>query len=170
VLIPAKALLVASLLGVNAAASDGGIEKADGVEHAHGVDRRGDDAMGFSHEKTTHHFALTKDGGIITASATDPVDGESRAAIVRHFKHVASAFEGGHFEMPMFIHDRVPPGVPVMKRLAGQIRYAVEETASGGRIVISTRNPQAVAAIHQFLRFQIEDHRTGDDTGIRSSD
>ena len=32
--------------------------------HHEGVVRRGDDVMGFSHEKTTHHFILLKDGGV----------------------------------------------------------------------------------------------------------
>lgn len=29
-------------------------------------------------------------------------------------------------------------------------------------LVITTANPKALKAIHEFLRFQIEDHRTGD--------
>jgi hypothetical protein len=31
-------------------------------EHQHEVIKRGDQAMGFSHAKTTHHFRLFKDG------------------------------------------------------------------------------------------------------------
>ena len=39
-------------------------ERATAPEaHAHGVDARGDAAMGFSHQATTHHFLLRKDGG-----------------------------------------------------------------------------------------------------------
>ena len=33
--------------------------------HAADVDTRGDKAMGFSHEKSTHHFELSSDGGTI---------------------------------------------------------------------------------------------------------
>jgi len=29
--------------------------------HQQGVEKRGDQAMGFSHQMTTHHFLLTKD-------------------------------------------------------------------------------------------------------------
>ena len=46
-------------------------------EHAaHGaaVDNRGDKVMGFSHEKTTHHFRLYKDGGAIEVEANSRDD------------------------------------------------------------------------------------------------
>ncbi len=123
--------------------------------------------MGFSHEKTAHHFFLTRSGGTISAECKDPRDAASRAAIVRHFHHIATAFKNGDFEMPMFIHDRVPPGVPEMKRLANVIEYSVEEMPAGAQIVVSTRNSEALAAIHKFLTFQIEDHRTGDSVEVR---
>ena len=32
----------------------------------------------------------------------------------------------------------------------------------GGRVLISTRNAGGLVAIHEFLRFQITDHKTGD--------
>jgi hypothetical protein len=142
-------------------------EQAAHGAHGAGVDQRGDQAMGFSHGKTAHHFVLTKTGGEILASAADPKDAKSPKAIASHFRHIASAFKRGDFEMPMFIHDRAPPGVPAMKRLASEIDYRVEETPTGGRVVITTQNPVALKAIHEFLRFQIEDHRTGDDTDVR---
>jgi hypothetical protein len=64
--------------------------------------------------------------------------------------------------MPMFIHDQVPPGVPVMKRLKSQIKYEVENIPAGARVRISTGNPEALKAVQDFLRFQITDHQTGD--------
>jgi len=126
------------------------------------VDARGDHAMGFSHEKTTHHFRLLKDGGAIEVSSNDPKDTDSRNQIRAHLKHIAAAFSAGNFEMPMFIHDQVPPGVPVMKRLKRQIKYEVENIDAGARVRISSANPEAVKAVQDFLRFQITDHRTGD--------
>jgi hypothetical protein len=62
----------------------------------------------------------------------------------------------------MFVHNTVPPGVPEMKRLRENIHYSFEETARGGRVVISSSDKEALDAIHRFLRFQIEEHRTGD--------
>jgi len=126
------------------------------------VVRRGDQAMGFSHDKTTHHFRLLKDGGAIEVSSNDPKDTDSRDQIRAHLKHIAASFAAGDFEMPMFIHDQVPPGVPVMKRLKSQIKYEVESITGGGRVRINSANLEAVKAVQDFLRFQITDHQTGD--------
>jgi hypothetical protein len=136
-------------------------------EHAHGVDARGDKGMGFSHDMVAHHFGLTKTGGFITAEVKDPANVEkAKPMITGHFAHIADAFKDGDFSLPMFIHDRVPPGVPEMKRLKSEINYDFHETPQGGRIDITTANPKALRAVHQFLAFQIKDHRTGDSTAI----
>jgi hypothetical protein len=132
------------------------------MHHAAGVDARGDHVMGFSHEKTTHHFRLTKSGGVIEVSANDPADGESRDAIRSHLAHIAKMFAAGDFDAPMLIHDRIPPGVPTLKKRKASIRWSFEDTERGGRIVATTSDAKARRAIHDFLRFQIEDHRTGD--------
>ena len=62
----------------------------------------------------------------------------------------------------MFVHDQTPPGVPVMKKLKDQIKYRYEPAENGGRVVISSSNADAVKAIHEFLKFQITEHQTGD--------
>jgi hypothetical protein len=131
------------------------------------VQRRGDQAMGFSHARTSHHFVLTKDGGTISADANDPGDASSRDAIRSHMRHIASAFAAGDFEMPMFIHGRTPPGIPTMKRLQREISFLTEETERGARVVVRTRNQNALEAVHEFLRFQIADHATGDSVEVR---
>jgi hypothetical protein len=136
------------------------------LAHHDAVNRRGDHAMGFSHEKTTHHFRLAKDGGSIEVEANDAKDTENRDAIRQHLSHIAEMFSAGNFETPMFIHDQVPPGVPAMKRLKGQIRYEFETMERGGRVRISSKNPKAVAVVHDFLRFQISDHQTGDPVNL----
>ena len=123
---------------------------------------RGEKGMGFSQTKTTHHFLLTRDGGVIAVSANDAKDSATRDQIRLHLTHVAHSFSEGDFDIPMFVHDQVPPGVPVMKKLAGDITYLFKETDRGGRIVVSSGSPQAVQAIHDFLIFQIREHKTGD--------
>ena len=135
--------------------------------HHAAVDARGDAVMGFDHEKTTHHFSLTPGGGVIAVSANDPDDAASRDAIRGHLTHIAKMFAAGDFQAPMLIHGQTPPGVPVMKERKGTIRYAYEETPTGARIAISTGDAKSLAAIHDFLRFQIEDHRTGDSLEVR---
>jgi hypothetical protein len=130
--------------------------------HHDDVNRRGDHEMGFSHEKTTHHFRLSKDGGAIEVTANDPNDTESRDQIRQHLGHIAMMFSAGNFNAPMLIHDQTPPGVPAMKRLKSQIKYEFENVELGGRVKISATSREAIDAVHEFLRFQITDHQTGD--------
>jgi len=137
-------------------------------DHQSAVNTRGDHAMGFSHEKTTHHFRLFTDGGAIEVEANDPKDTESRDQIRGHLKHITQMFSAGDFDIPMFIHDQVPPGAQTMKRLASQIKYEFQDTSAGGRVRITTANPEAVTSVHDFLRFQIKDHQTGDSVDVAS--
>lgn len=130
--------------------------------HFEGVDARGDEGMGFSHQMTGHHFRLLPDGGAIEVAANDPKDAKSRQAIRAHLKMIAGRFAAGDFSVPMFIHATTPPGMPAMQRLKDQIAYSAEETPNGAQVRIKSRNPEAIRAIHQFLRFQIDEHRTGD--------
>jgi hypothetical protein len=126
------------------------------------VENHGDQAMGFSHDTTTHHFLMAPDGGAIEVTANDPNDRSNSEAIRSHLSHIAVMFENGDFSTPMFVHDGVPPGVTAMKILKAAIRYKYEEISSGGRVRIESSDAVAVAAIHDFLRFQISDHQTGD--------
>jgi len=159
----ATAGFIAVALGSTAYAQD---SSACSAHHA-GVNERGDHVMGFDHEKTTHHFTLTADGGVIDVSADDDADVASRDAIRNHLSHIAKMFAAGDFEAPMLIHDQVPPGVPVMKEKKAVIHYGYEKTKAGARIVITTADPKALAAVHNFLRFQISDHQTGDSAEMK---
>jgi hypothetical protein len=105
---------------------------------------------------------LAKDGGAIEVTANDPNNTESRDQIRQHLTHIAMMLSAGNFNAPMLIHDQTPPGVPVMKRSKSQIKYEFESMESGGRVKISTMNREAIDAVHEFLRFQITDHQTGD--------
>jgi hypothetical protein len=53
--------------------------------------------MGFSHEKTTHHFHLFKNGGSIEIASNDPADTESQKAIREHLAMIATKFSKGDF-------------------------------------------------------------------------
>jgi hypothetical protein len=118
--------------------------------------------MGFSHAKSAHHFRLFSNGGAIEISATESNDTVTLDEIRAHLSHIAEMFTAGHFQVPMFIHDIVPPGVPVMESKQSAISYRFELMPTGGRIQIVTSDKDALEAIHQFLAFQIVDHRTGD--------
>lgn len=56
-----------------------------------------------------------------------------------------------------------------MERLHIEIHYDYARTDTGGKIVIATTNPKALRAIHEFLRFQISEHRTGDAPGCQDA-
>lgn len=124
------------------------------------MNERGDKAMGFSQSRTTHHFRLLEDGGAIEVEANDRQDAASRASIRQHLSHIAQAFTDGDFDIPMFVHAQVPPGVAVMRKLKAEIKYEFEEMERGGRVRISTANREALAAVRAFLSFQIKEHRT----------
>jgi hypothetical protein len=130
------------------------------------MNERGDHVMGFDHTKTTHHFRLLSDGGAIEVAANSAEDTESRDQIRMHLGHIAKMFAAGNFKAPMLIHDQVPAGVPVMQKLKGDIQYKFEETEQGARIRITTKSPEALQAIYEFLRFQIKEHKTGDATEV----
>jgi hypothetical protein len=131
------------------------------------MNKRGDKHMGFDHLKTTHHFLLANDGGSINVEANDVKDSESRDQIRRHLRHIAMMFGEGNFEVPMLIHEKTPPGSEVMKQLKSEIGYEFIETERGASIKISTTNEQAVKAIHEFLTFQIMEHKTGDPLEVK---
>ena len=137
-------------------------KEAEMKQHGHA-------AMGFDQDKTTHHFSLTADGGSIAVDANDSADHASRDQIQAHLKEIAAAFGQGDFQKPFLTHSEVPPGVPAMQRLKAEIRYTFEETARGGIVRIATTNTQALAAIHEFLTYQIKEHATGDAVSLQSA-
>ena len=131
------------------------------------MNKRGDRVMGFDHDKTTHHFRLLPDGGFIQVEANDAQDIASRDQIRMHLSHIARMFADGNFKAPMLIHDQTPPGVPVLERLKAEITYKFENTDRGGRVLISTKDADALTAIYEFLRFQIKEHKTGDPLEVK---
>ena len=119
--------------------------------------------MGFSHEKTTHHFLLSPDGGVIEVTVNEAADKASAEAIRSHLSHIVVMFGAGDFSAPMFIHDGIPPGVTRME--TGECVDCIskyKELPAGGRVRIQSKDPIAVSAIHDFLRFQIVEHHAGD--------
>lgn len=140
-----------------------------GAQHQHQaqVRQRGAEAMGFDQEKTTHHFRLTRQGGIVEVQANSADDSASRERIRQHLQEISRKFKQGDFSAPQHTHGRVPPGVQQMRALRAKIDYRYEDLQGGGRVIISSKDPAAVKAVHDFLRFQIEDHQTGDSLAVQ---
>lgn len=144
---------------------------AQNDDHHSGVVERGKShaGMGLSQTTTTHHFILTPIGGIIQVTSNDATDSGQVDAIQTHLKHIAQMFSEGNFSIPHFVHDQAPPAVPSMKKLGATIHYAAEMMKDCARVKIDATSPEGIAAVHDFLRFQIKDHETGDPLTVQNS-
>jgi hypothetical protein len=119
--------------------------------------------MGFDQETTVHHFYLYEDGGAIDIQTKDVKDSKNRAAIRAHLTHIAMMFGDGDFKAPMLVHDSTHvPGITLLAQRKGAVRYAYVDTPRGGRVNIVTTDADALEALHEFLRYQIAEHDTGD--------
>ena len=133
------------------------------------ADRRAACVMGFDQERTAHHFLLFKDGGAIDVGVKDAADTTNRQAIRSHLSHIATMFGNGNFDAPMLVHDSASvPGTSVMTARKDVIRYQYAETPNGGRVSIATSDPDALKAVHAFLKYQIAEHKTGDPATVRA--
>lgn len=152
------------------AAAKGESVQADGsAEHGRHVDGR-HDTFGMSHTKSAHSFRLFADGGAIELRAKDPADEGTVAAIRTHLQDIAPQFAKGDFSTPRFVHGYPPDGVAQLERLRNDITYRYEQLDGGGRIRITTRSAEALAAIHAFLRFQVTEHRTANTGKVEADD
>jgi hypothetical protein len=124
-------------------------------------------AMGFDQDTTTHHFRLTATGGAIEVSVNDAGDTEGIRQIRSHLKQIASDFAHGNFEKPLMTHGQTPPGASTMESLKARITYTLEETKRGAVVRITTTSSLARNAVHDFLRYQIKEHKTGDPLAIQ---
>jgi hypothetical protein len=97
-----------------------------GQDHQAIVNEHGDHEMGISHEKTTHHFELHYDGGVIDIRANDVKDTESRDQIRGHLRHITQMFSEGNFNAPMLVHGVAVPGTATMTKLKEQLHWNLE--------------------------------------------
>jgi hypothetical protein len=122
--------------------------------------KRGQAAMGFDQDATTHQFQVAGDGGSIEVTVKDPDDTRNLSAIRTHLNEVAASFKQGDFSKPFQTHAEIPPGVDQMKALKDAITYTYEDIPQGGRVRIRTSDPDAIKAVHSFLNYQIREHHT----------
>ena len=125
------------------------------------LQQRGESAMGVNQYTSQHIFEPRPDGGRVVLQRKQN-DSTGEATIRVHMRTIAEAFSRGDFAVPGFVHATSDvPGTAVMKRLRQDITYSPRDLPGGGEVVISSTNPAAVAAIHEFLAFQRMDHRAG---------
>jgi hypothetical protein len=123
---------------------------------------RGAAAMGFDQNATVHHFRLSSHGGSIEVDVRNAADAANLAAIRAHLQAIASQFAAGDFSRPLMTHAENPPGTARMAKLRSAITYTYQDTIGGGLVRIQSSDSEAVGAVHEFLRYQIREHHTGD--------
>ena len=129
------------------------------------LQQRGEIAMGVNQYTSQHVFEPLADGGRIVLQRKEN-DSVGEAAIRAHMRAISTSFSNGDFAVPGFVHATTTvPGTAVMKRLKADISYTPRDLPNGAEVVISTGNPEAVSAIHEFLAFQRMDHRAGMHSG-----
>jgi len=100
-------------------------------------------------------------------TTNDASDRATREQIQAHLEEIAASFAGGDFEKPLMTHGEMPPGLSDMQRYKADIKYTFERTDTGWLVRIATSNHQALKAVHEFLRYQIREHATGDPVTVR---
>jgi hypothetical protein len=135
------------------------------MEQDAALKKRGAAAMGFDQDAAVHHFRVMATGGAIEVEARRKNDETTRAQIRAHLQQIAVDFAKGDFGKPVATHAETPPGVAGLQEHRASINYRYEETRAGARVMIETRDRDALEAVHAFLRYQIHEHKTGDSAG-----
>ena len=71
-------------------------------------------------------------------------------------------FAAGDFSKPFATHGEQPPGVDTMRNATNLLRFSYEDIPDGGMVRIGTTDAAMLSAVHEFLRYQIREHATGD--------
>lgn len=126
---------------------------------------RGKIAMGVDQYTSSHRFDDLADGGRIELTR-DEADSVGVRAIREHLASIASSFANGDFSTPFAVHAREVPGTATMAAKRDAIKYEFRPLPGGGEVRISSKDSEAVRAIHAFMAFQRGDHRAG---GVREN-
>lgn len=124
------------------------------------MQKRGQMAMGVDQYTSHHKFDITPDGGRIELQRDKP-DSLGVAQIRAHMKLIQHAFQAGDFSTPAFVHMRDMPGTAVMAARRDMIRYTYGELPLGAEVRMSSSDPEARAAITQFMNAQRSEHHAG---------
>src|SRR5262249_40896130 len=91
---------------------------------------------------TAKRVFLDKEGGIIEVRAAHTEDKATREAVRQELQTEARSHS-------------LKPATPAMDEHKNDIRYKYEKTNRGGRIRIVTNNQDALKAVQEFLRTQM---------------
>ena len=114
--------------------------------------------MGVDQYTSAHVFEDLPDGGRIVLERESAADTGAVATVRLHMRDIAAAFRAGDFTKPFQVHAQIVPGTAVMGAHRAAITYDVIDRPRGGEVRLRSRDPIAVAAIHEFLAFQRSGH------------
>lgn len=120
---------------------------------------RGAQVMGVDQYTSAHVFEDLPDGGRVVLDRADPSDTAAITTIRAHMRDVEAAFHAGDFSKPFAVHAQTVPGTGTMTARRAAISYQAVDRPQGGEVRITSRDPAAIAAIHEFLAFQRNAHR-----------
>ena len=134
-------------------------QQADDTAFA-SLQERGQRVMGVDQYTSAHRFDDLPEGGRIELRQSQP-DSAGVAAIRAHLRGIARAFTAGDFTIPGMVHAGAVPGTSIMAAKRGVIEYRFRPLDGGGEVRITTRDSEALRAIHEFLSFQRREHHAG---------
>jgi len=123
------------------------------------VQARGAEVMGVDQYTSQHVFEDLPTGGRIILERDDSTDASAISTIRAHMREIELDFVAGDFSKPFGVHAVKVPGTAVMSERKALIDYSVVDRPRGAELVITTGDPSALAAVHEFLAFQRMDHR-----------
>ena len=144
------------IIGLVAALTTGGCKRQDRDFAA--LQERGAHVMGVDQYTSAHVFEDLPDGGRVVLDRDDASDTAAIAAIRGHMRDIETAFRAGDFSKPFQVHAQQVPGTAVMAQRRAAISYQALDRPRGGEVRIRTSDSVAVAAVHEFLEFQRQQH------------
>ena len=122
---------------------------------------RGAHVMGVDQYTSGHVFEDLPDGGRVVLERDDLADSAAIGTIRAHMREIAASFRAGDFSKPFQVHAQAVPGTAAMRERRAAISYVPIDRARGGEVRITSRDPAAVRAVHEFLTFQRAQHHAG---------
>lgn len=122
------------------------------------MQERGEHVMGVNQYTSAHVFEDLPDGGRVVLERADAADTADIAKIRAHMRDIAAAFRAGDFTKPFDVHAQTVPCTAVMTARRAAISYEPRDLPRGGEVRIKTTDSVAARAIHEFLKFQREEH------------
>lgn len=115
---------------------------------------------------TTRHISLRPDGGTVELGTKGATDRQTLSTIRAELPNLETWFGAGLFQAPAVTHGH--GGRPLsaktsdMSRVKDKVHFAFADTPTGGRMTVTTSDPEALQAVYAFLRSLAGDLANGD--------